>query len=44
MNGVNIGKNIVYWNGKIICGIKQELLHLFSVILMNLFIITILSQ
>jgi hypothetical protein len=43
MHGVKIGKNIVCCNGWIICGIKQELFHLISVIVMNVVIIIIWS-
>ncbi len=41
MNGAKIGKNIILCKGHLVCGIKQELIHLFSVIIYKFLLITI---
>jgi hypothetical protein len=40
MYGTKIGNNILCCKGKIICGIKQELIHLCSVLILKIFLLT----
>jgi len=35
-----IGKNMICCRGLFICGIKQELIHLFSVLILKIFLLT----